>query len=60
MLKIKLKRGYIGIPDRQRRVLASFGLRKIGSSVLKKDDEATKGMIRRVAHLIEVEKVENK
>ncbi len=60
MLKIKLKRGYIGIPDKQRKVLASFGLRKIGTTVLKKDDEATKGMIRRVAHLIEVEKVENK
>ncbi len=60
MLKIKLKRGYIGIPDKQRRVLASFGLRKIGTSVLRKDNEATKGMIRKVAHLIEVEKVVNK
>jgi large subunit ribosomal protein L30 len=60
MLKITLKRGYIGIPDKQKKVLASFGLKKIGSSVLKKDDEATKGMIRMVAHLIEVEKADNK
>ncbi|MDA8241206.1 MAG: 50S ribosomal protein L30 [Nitrospiraceae bacterium] len=60
MLKITLKRGYIGIPDSQKKVLASFGFKKIGSTVLKKDDEATKGMIRKVAHLIAVEKVDNK
>ncbi len=60
MFKITLKRGYIGIPDKQKKVLASFGLKKIGSSVLKKDDGATKGMIRKVAHLIDVEKVDNK
>jgi large subunit ribosomal protein L30 len=60
MLKITLKKGYIGIPDKQKKVLASFGLKKIGKTVLKRDDEATKGMIRMVAHLIEVEKVDNK
>jgi large subunit ribosomal protein L30 len=60
MLKITLKRGYIGIPDKQKKVLASFGLKKIGNTVLKKDDEAIKGMIRKVAHLIKVEKVDNK
>ena len=58
MLKITLKRGFIGIPDRQKKVLQSFGLRKIGSAVIKKDDEATKGMIRKVAHLIEVEEAD--
>jgi len=58
MLKITLKRGYIGIPDKQKRVLQSFGLKKIGSVVIKKDDEAIKGMIRKVSHLIEVEKAD--
>ncbi len=60
MLKITLKRGYVGIPDKQRRVLQSFGLKRIGSTVLKNDNEAMQGMIRKVSHLIEVEKVENK
>ena len=59
MLKITLTRGYIGIPDKQKRVLESFGLKKIGSAVMKKDDKAIKGMIRKVAHLLQVEKVEN-
>ncbi len=58
MLKITLKKGYIGIPEKQKKVLQSFGLRKIGSAVLKNDDKATKGMIRKVAHLLEVEKVD--
>jgi len=59
MLKITLKRGYIGIPDKQRLILQSFGLKKIGSTVTKKDNMATKGMIRKVAHLLKVEKIEN-
>ena len=60
MLKITLKRGYTGIPDKQKKVLQSFGLKKIRSTVVKNDDQAMKGMIRKVSHLIEVEKVDNK
>ncbi len=60
MLKITLKRGYVGIPDTQKRILQSSGLKKIGSTVVKNDDEAMRGMIRKVSHLIEVEKVDNK
>jgi len=60
MLKITLKKGYVGIPEKQKRVLQSFGLKRIGSTVVKNDDAAMKGMIRKVAHLIEVEKIDNK
>ncbi len=58
MLKIVLKRSYIGIPEKQRRVLAALGLRKIGSTVVKTDTKAMQGMIHKVPHLISVEKVE--
>ena len=58
MLKISLKRGYIGIPDKQKKVLQSLGLRKIGSSVEKADVNSVRGMIHKVSHLITVEKVE--
>ena len=58
MLKIVLKRGHIGIPDRQRRVLQALGLKKIGSSVTLADDNVAKGMVQKVAHLVSVEKVE--
>jgi large subunit ribosomal protein L30 len=58
MLKITLKRGYIGIPEKQRKVLRALGLKRIGNAVAMKDDGATRGMISRVPHLIVVEKVE--
>ncbi|RMG66785.1 MAG: 50S ribosomal protein L30, partial [Nitrospirae bacterium] len=37
MIKITLKRSYIGRPEKQRRVLQSLGLRKIGQTVVKED-----------------------
>ncbi|GBD98759.1 50S ribosomal protein L30 [bacterium BMS3Abin07] len=54
MIKIKLKRSYIGIPEKQRRVLRALGLRKIGATVTKTDDPIFRGMIYKVQHLIEV------
>ena len=58
MLRITLKRGHIGIPEKQRKVLQALGLKKIGKVVTKKDDDPTQGMLNKVAHLIAVEKVE--
>ena len=58
MLKIKLKRGYVGIPDKQKKVLAALGLRKIGSSVTQADNKSTQGMLNKVSHMVTVEKVD--
>ncbi len=58
MLKITLKRSYIGTPEKLRRVLRSLGLRKIGHTVVKPDVPSIRGMINKVPHLIKVEKVE--
>lgn len=58
MLKITLRRSYIGIPEKQRRVLASLGLKKIGRSVTQAENEAIKGMIHKVSHLVAVERVD--
>ena len=54
MLKIELKRSYIGLPEKQRRVLRALGLRKIGALVTKPDDPVFRGMIHKVSHLIKV------
>lgn len=59
MLKIVLKRSYIGVPEKYQRVLQALGLRKIGMSVTKQDNKATMGMINMVSHLISVERTEN-
>jgi large subunit ribosomal protein L30 len=58
MVKITLKRGYIGIPEKQKKVLAALGLKRIGSSVRRTDNKALQGMIRKVAHMVSVEKVD--
>lgn len=55
MLKIELKKGYIGLPVKQRRTLEALGLKRIGSTVTREDNKAIKGMINRVSHLVTVE-----
>jgi large subunit ribosomal protein L30 len=57
MLRIVLKKGYIGLPVKQRRTLEALGLRKIGASVNREDNKAVKGMLTKVAHLVAVETV---
>lgn len=57
MIRIVLKRGYVGIPDSQKKILAALGLRKIGTAVERRENDSVKGMIRKVAHLISVEKL---
>lgn len=57
MLKITQVKSTIGGKVNQRETLRSLGLRKIGQSVVRKDDDVTRGMIRTVAHLVAVEEV---
>jgi large subunit ribosomal protein L30 len=57
MLKITLKRSFIGNPEKMRRVLRSLGLRKIGQSVEKPDIPSIRGMVNKVTHLVKVEKI---
>ena len=58
MVKIVLKRSYIGITPKQRLILQALGLKKIGSTAQKADDRATMGMINKVSHLVSFEKVD--
>jgi len=55
MLKITLTRSVYGIVENQRATLKALGLRKIGHSVEKPDNEQIRGMIRVVSHLVKVE-----
>jgi large subunit ribosomal protein L30 len=56
-LKITLRRSRIGTTPRQRQVLEGLGLRRINSSVVRPDDEAIRGMVFKVSHLVTVEAV---
>lgn len=53
-LRIKLVKSPIGNPEKQREVLRGMGLRRLNDEVLLKDTPETRGMIRKVAHLVEV------
>ena len=56
-LKITQVRSAIGARWRQKESLRSLGLRKIRQSVVRKDDEQTRGLIKSVHHLVQVEEV---
>lgn len=56
-IRITLRRSRIGSTPRQRAVLRGLGLGKVDSSVVRPDDAAILGMVRKVIHLVEVETV---
>ena len=58
-LKITQVRGTVGARWKQRETLRSLGLRKIRQSVIREDNPQTRGMIKVVHHLVEVEEVKS-
>jgi len=57
-LKITQVRGVIGARWKQRESLRTLGLRKIRQSVVRDDNAQTRGLIKAVHHLIEVDPAE--
>ena len=57
-LKITQVKSGIGWPEGQRRTLAGLGLRGPHKSVVLKDTDAIRGMIRKISHLVTIEAVE--
>lgn len=56
-LKITLKRSVIGRPQNQRKTVQALGLTKVNSSVVKPANDAVKGMIKAVSHLVDVKEI---
>ncbi|MCM1089059.1 MAG: 50S ribosomal protein L30 [Blautia sp.] len=54
-LKITLVRSTIGQVPKARATIKAMGLRKIGQTVELPDNDATKGQIQRVRHMVKVE-----
>lgn len=53
-IKITLVRSTSGRLAKQQKTVEALGLRKIGQSVVKNDNECIRGMIFAVKHLVEV------
>ncbi len=54
-LTITLVRSPIGYPKRQKATLKALGLRKINQTVSRTDNEAVRGMVEKVSHLVVVD-----
>lgn len=57
-LSITLQRSCIGHPRDQRETVRSLGLRRMHQTIIVKDEESIRGMLRKVRHLVRVEPVE--
>lgn len=53
-ITIRLKRSTIGAPAKLKKVVAGLGLRRIDQKVERPDNDAVRGMIAKVPHLVEV------
>jgi large subunit ribosomal protein L30 len=53
-IEITLTKSPIGAQPRQRKVIEALGLRKMNQTVELEDGPATRGAIRKVAHLVTV------
>lgn len=57
-LKITLTRSLIGRPEDQRATVKALGLGKINSFAIKESNDAIRGMLHKVQHLVTVEEVQ--
>jgi large subunit ribosomal protein L30 len=57
MLQITLKKSLIKAKKDQKATLKALGLNKINQTVQKESNDATKGMIAKISHLVEVKEV---
>ncbi len=57
-LKITLVKSPIGAVPKHRKTVSSMGLRKLHHSVTLPDNAATRGQIKQICHLVEVEEID--
>ena len=55
VMKVTLKKSYIGSTQKIRATLVGMGLTKTNKTVVRRDTPEFRGMIQKVAHLVEVE-----
>jgi large subunit ribosomal protein L30 len=53
-VKVKYVKSCIGYPLRQKRTLWALGLKRLGDEVQVTDNDAVRGMLRKIDHLVEV------
>lgn len=56
-LKVTLVRSTIGVIPKHRKTIQALGLKKINSFNIHEDNDAIRGMVEQVKHLVKVEEV---
>ncbi|MFZ5766171.1 MAG: 50S ribosomal protein L30 [Thermodesulfobacteriota bacterium] len=56
-LKIRLRKSVIGSTEKVRATVTGLGLTKTNKTVVRKDTPQIRGMISKVAHLVDVEEI---
>ncbi len=56
-LKVTLVKSTIGSIPKHRATVAALGLKKLNKSVELPNNDATKGMVKQVSHLVKVEEI---
>ena len=57
MLKVTLVKSPIGAVPKHRATLLAMGLKKLNKTVILPDNDATKGQIQQIRHLVKVEEI---
>lgn len=58
-LEITLVRSTIGSNPKQRKTIEALGLRKLQQTVVHPDNEAIRGMVAKVKHLLDVKEIDS-
>ena len=56
-LKITLVKSTIGAVPKHKKTVEALGLKKLNKTVVLPDNAATRGMVKQVSHLVQVEEV---
>ena len=57
MLKVTLVKSTIGAIPKHKKTVEALGLKKLNKTVVLPDNDATRGMVAQVKHLVKVEEV---
>ena len=56
-LRITYRKSSIGYPRRQKETIRALGFHRLYSTIEKDDTPSVRGMVQRVAHLVQVEEI---
>jgi large subunit ribosomal protein L30 len=57
-VRVRLVKSLIGVPGKHKSIVKALGLKKRGSSVVQEQNPAIDGMIFKIRHLVQIERVE--